>query len=379
MKLIGAKDIPEISVVIPAYNASATLAETIISVQKQTFTNFEIIVVDDGSTDQTGTIAKELSAHEPRLRLIHRGNDGVAAARNAGLKAARAPYIAPLDADDVWHVDKLMRQMRRFAEVGPDTVLVYSWSVDIDGASIITDLRLDLDRFEGDVYSALVLMNFIGNASVPLIRRDALVRIGGWDPSLLARNAQGCEDWQTYLRLAEIGDFALAPGFLIGYRQSATAMSRQVEAMTRSYRLVMDEARARHRELPSALFRWSQAAFEFYRFELLYGLGAKTASLLPLAFCISLDPTWLARSSTWRKLKRWMRSQLFRAGLKGHQSLAPPSYPIGIPYFDVPADPSFEQSEGHLANARRKYVAHLPITRKAHGKLSPAPTRLAQS
>ena len=97
--------------------------------------------------------------------------------------------------------------------------------------------------------------------------------IGGWDATLRAQNAQGCEDWRAYLRLAEIGDFALAPGFLTGYRQTVGAMSRQIRAMTRSHRLVLAEARARHPNLPRALFRWSLAAFDFYHFELLCGMG----------------------------------------------------------------------------------------------------------
>ena len=294
-------EVPRVSILTPAYNAATTLHETLASVQRQTFTEFEVIVVDDGSSDNTAAIAEQFGACDPRFRLIRQKNAGVAAARNTGLTASRAPLIAPLDADDVWHPEKLMRQMRRLSNTTSKTVLVYSWSVDIHDTSKIIDRRLDLDRFEGNVYAALVLANFVGNSSVPLIRRDALMSIGGWDATLRAQNAQGCEDWRAYLRLAEIGDFALAPGFLTGYRQTVGAMSRQIRAMTRSHRLVLAEARARHPNLPRALFRWSLAAFDFYHFELLCGMGARSASLLSLASCILRDPTWLTRPSTRRK------------------------------------------------------------------------------
>ena len=177
---------PQVSILTPAHNAATTLPETLASVQRQTFTDFEVIVVDDGSGDNTAAIAEQFGARDPRFRLIRQKNAGVAAARNTGLRASRAPFIAPLDADDVWHPDKLIRQMRRFSESTPKAVLVYSWSVDIDDASKIIDRRLDLDRFEGDVYAALVLANFVGNSSVPLIRRDALMSIGGWDATLSA-------------------------------------------------------------------------------------------------------------------------------------------------------------------------------------------------
>ena len=233
-----------VSVLIPAYNAQATLLQTLQSVERQSFGDLEVIVVDDGSRDDTARIAADFAARDARFRLVRQANAGAAAARNAALALARGAWIAPLDADDLWHPDKLARQVQCLKSAQPGTVLVYSWSVDIDERSLVISRRLDLDRFEGDAYAALVLTNFIGNASVPLVRRDALVAVGGWDSSLRARAAQGCEDWQLYLRLAEVGDFVLAPGFLIGYRQTSGSMSRQVPEMTRSYELVMAEAKS---------------------------------------------------------------------------------------------------------------------------------------
>jgi glycosyltransferase involved in cell wall biosynthesis len=350
-----------VSVLIPAYNAEATLRETLHSVQRQSFNDFEVIVVDDGSKDNTPRIAAQLAESDARFKLVRQENAGVAQARNTALALARGRWVAPLDADDLWHPEKLARQLRRFEAAGPDTVLTYSWSVDIDQRSRVIARRLDLDSFEGDVYAALVFTNFIGNASVPLVRREALVQVGGWDASLRERAAQGCEDWQIYLRLAELGDFALARGFLVGYRQSADSMSRRVEEMTRSYELVLAEVRERHPELPAALLRWSRAAFDFYRFETLYGSSARLSSLSPLLTALLRDPEWLARRSTHKKLKRWLLSTL--RPTFPNRSLA-----AGSPledFYDASTEPPYEVSEGARSDARRRMVAAMTITRQA--------------
>src|SRR4051794_35435915 len=101
----------DVSVVMPAYNAEATIGQTISSVLAQTFRNFELIVVSDGSTDRTAQIVQELSANDPRVTLVIQKNRGVAAARNYGISLARTELIAPLDADDIWHGSYLEKQM----------------------------------------------------------------------------------------------------------------------------------------------------------------------------------------------------------------------------------------------------------------------------
>jgi glycosyltransferase involved in cell wall biosynthesis len=348
-----------VSVLIPAYNAQATLLQTLQSVERQTFADLEAIVVDDGSRDDTARIAADFAARDARFRLARQANAGVAAARNAALALARGEWIAPLDADDLWHPDKLARQVRCVKAAQPTTVLVYSWSVEIDERSLVTSRRLDLDRFEGDAYAALVLTNFIGNASVPLVRRDALVAAGGWDTSLRDRVAQGCEDWQLYLRLAEVGDFVLAPGFLVGYRQTSGSMSRQVPEMTRSYDLVMAEAKARHPELPAELFRWSRAAFDFYRFEILRDSAAPLSSLRALLSAVRRDPQSLRRRSTRRKLKHWLLAPF--EGLRGRR----PTDGVPLGFYEALPDPLFEVSEGEYFEARRRNVSVLRSNRRA--------------
>src|SRR4051794_18662887 len=130
---------PDVSVVIPAYNAEVTIGQTISSVLAQTFGNYELIVVNDGSSDRTAEIVQELSAKDPRITLVTQKNRGVAAARNYGISLARAELIATLDADDIWHGTYLEKQMATMIR-RKCTVAVYAWSryIDSDGDIIWT-------------------------------------------------------------------------------------------------------------------------------------------------------------------------------------------------------------------------------------------------
>ncbi|HYG55797.1 MAG TPA: glycosyltransferase family 2 protein [Burkholderiales bacterium] len=109
---------PAVSVILPAYNAAATLGFAVQSVRRQTWRDWELIVVDDGSRDGTAELAQELARLEGRLRLIRQPNRGVSAARNAGIEAARGRYLAFLDADDLWLPRKLARQLEFMRRIG---------------------------------------------------------------------------------------------------------------------------------------------------------------------------------------------------------------------------------------------------------------------
>ena len=352
-----------VSVIVPAYDAEATIAETLESVLRQSHAALEILVVDDGSRDRTAEIVAALARDDSRIVLLRQANAGVAAARNRGLAAARGRLIAPLDADDLWHPQKIERQLECLARGGPDTGMVYCWSADIDDRGWLIKLRLDLDRFEGDVYAALVLANFIGNSSVPLIRRDLLGEIGGWDASLRADGAQGCEDWLLYLQLAERCRVGLVPAFLVGYRQRSSAMSRDAGQMERSFSRVLAAARGAHPELPRALFRWSQAAFDVYAAAFHWASGNRVRAVHLALRAAMLDPSWLCRPSTWRNLRRKGDRLLGRArrriavGSPAISALRP-----GVAFGAVPAEPDREVSEGSLVAARRTYVASLRIS-----------------
>lgn len=243
---------PLVSVVIPAYNAEASLAETLDSVIAQSHANWEAIVVDDGSKDRTREIAETYAARDPRIRVLAQENGGVAVARNTGIAAARGDLVAPVDADDVWHPEKLAAQVDAITTMGTRCVLVYTWFTTIDEHGRIRDDGRPLYQ-RGNVLSAMSNGNFVGNASSALMRKAPLVDAGGYDPSLRARRAQGCEDFKLYLSMAERGEFEVVPAHLLGYRVTQGNMSSDAGQMLRSYELVVEEFAARHPRLQSRL------------------------------------------------------------------------------------------------------------------------------
>jgi glycosyltransferase involved in cell wall biosynthesis len=344
-----------ISVIIPAYNAASTIAATLASVRAQSHKRFEAIVVDDGSRDETPEIVARIAHEDDRFRLVTQANGGVSVARNRGVAEARGNLIAPLDADDLWHPEKLARQVARMREAGSTAGMIYCWSADIDDEDRVIERRLDVERHEGDIYAALILYNFIGNGSVPLIRRDLLEAAGGWDAGM----REGCEDWKLYLALAERADVLLAPYFLVGYRQSAGTMSRNIAAMQRSYDMVLGEARAAHPELPAALFRWSRATFRIYAGELLGAAGPSFASARLIAEGAMLDPTWLLRRSTWHKARAALRRLLPRP-----ECPAPASHhPIGAPFHQLAPEIDRAVVDGRASAARDRFVATIRVAR----------------
>jgi glycosyltransferase involved in cell wall biosynthesis len=240
-------DGPLVSVVVPAYNAEATLDETLRSVRAQTHRALEIIVVDDGSIDATYEIARRHASVDARVMVARQDNAGVATARNHGWRLSRSDWVAFVDADDLWAPTKIERQLAALQSGGDRVGLVYCWFAKIDHASRIVDTH-HAPRWHGDVTAPIVMSNFVGNGSAALIRRDALVAAGGFDASLQARGAHGCEDYLLYYRVAEAYHFALAPQHLVGYRCLPHNMSSNRPRMLRSWLLVHDEVIAQHPE-----------------------------------------------------------------------------------------------------------------------------------
>jgi glycosyltransferase involved in cell wall biosynthesis len=235
-----------ISVVIPVRNGEGTISSTLQSVLKQSYRNIEVIVIDDGSTDQTASIVKEVLARDERVTFHSGPQAGVAAARNSGISRARGEFIAPLDADDIWHKDKLILQLNAIRRAGARTGVSYCWNVLVDEAdNTRAGWTTGRPEFEGNILLPMLESNFLANGSTPLIRHTCLDLVGGYDPSLYRMDAQGAEDWKLYLALAEICDFVFVPRYLVGYRKSQTAMSANFVVMQRSMDLVRQWARER--------------------------------------------------------------------------------------------------------------------------------------
>lgn len=232
---------PLVSVIIPAYEARATLPRTLQSVLAQTHRNLEVLVVDDGSRDNTAQLAEQVSAADSRIRLFRRANGGVAAARNLGIEMATGEFIAPLDADDVWHPRKLELQLERFAQSDRKTGLVYNWFRMIDGEDRVRGASPS-PRVEGMCLHRHLAYNFISNGSTPLMRREAIGNLR-YDPRLKEAGAGGCEDYLLQLQIARHWKFALVPAWLTGYRKTEATMSSDVARMIRSHIAVLEMMR----------------------------------------------------------------------------------------------------------------------------------------
>jgi glycosyltransferase involved in cell wall biosynthesis len=240
-----------VSVVIPAHNAQDTIDETLRSVRSQSYQALEIIVVDDGSRDQTAEIARRHATLDLRVRLIKQANAGVAAARNTGWRAARSNLIAFVDADDLWAPTKIECQLAVLDRADEKVGLVYCWYRMIDADSLITE-DLHRSNWRGDVLLRLFQGNFVGNGSAALVRRQALIDAGGFESRLLEAGAQGCEDILFYCRVAERYHFEVVEEPLVGYRYLPGNMSSDMTRMLRSWMLVLGEMLARHpREAPT--------------------------------------------------------------------------------------------------------------------------------
>ncbi len=223
----------KISVIIPAYNAEKTIQETIESVLEQTLSDFEIIIIDDGSQDATVDIISTFS--DFRIKAFSYANAGACVSRNRGFTHSVGEFIAFLDADDLWKPDKLKSQLQAL-ENNPKADVAYSWSDCIDEESKFLR-RGGYSRASGDVYPQLLLLNFLENGSNPLIRRQAITDIGGFDESLPAG-----QDWDFYLRLAINRKFVLVPRKQILYRASTGSISSNLDNLEAGSVQVINQA-----------------------------------------------------------------------------------------------------------------------------------------
>jgi glycosyltransferase involved in cell wall biosynthesis len=220
-----------ISVIIPVYNGAATILATVDSVLAQTYPDFEIIIINDGSTDKTLELLSSIT--DRRVKIFSYPNGGLSIARNRGISLAKGDFIAFLDADDRWTSDKLALQLAALQQHST-AALAYSW-VYFQYENVAESYADTSNYFTGNVYPELLLKNFLHNGSNPLIRKKTIDQIGLFDPNLKA-----CEDWDFYLRIAAKYDFILVPKVQIIYRQSSTSMTGNIEQMEYYLKLVIE-------------------------------------------------------------------------------------------------------------------------------------------
>lgn len=249
-----------VSVVIPAYNAARFLRETLQSVLAQTSAPLEVLVVDDGSTDDTARIAQSFG---PPVRCLNQENQGLSRARNAGIRAARGDWIALLDADDLWLPRKLERQIERLRQHGIEqhdaarndetrrdetrrdetagqAVACFTLTEYVDRTGHVLR-RSALPRFPDLVEALLLYSCIVGPPSAALLHRRTLEQIGLFDP----RFSQ-CADWDMWLRLAEAGPVAYVAEPLVRYRVHETNMSHNIPLLEKDTFAVLDKFFAAH-------------------------------------------------------------------------------------------------------------------------------------
>lgn len=204
-----------VSVIMPAYNAEKYIAESIRSVQGQTHADWELVVVDDGSADRTGEVARGLAASDARVRYVSQRNGGQGRARNAGIKNSEGELVAFLDADDLWEPEKLALQIAALDGNGADVVLgdafIFNEAEGRGRASTFSDVceGFLFGRHEGrEAFRLLFAYNRVPLLTV-LARRDALLAAGLFDEEVgrcfPGRNTQICEDYDLWLKLARGG------------------------------------------------------------------------------------------------------------------------------------------------------------------------------
>jgi glycosyltransferase involved in cell wall biosynthesis len=225
------KEMPTITTIIPAYNQGHFLADAINSVLAQTYQDFEIVVVDDGSTDDTAAIAQSFT--DPRVRYIYKQNGGLSSARNEGLRHAQGQFISYLDCDDCFLPEKLEILIGEMSNY-PDLGLVAGQAVPVDehgrhiGKTFATPLPADLRQ--------LLLGNPLHVGSV-LVRRNWQEQVGFFDETL-----RSYEDWDMWLRLARAGcQMAYVPKPVSLYRFHTAQMTRDGRQMTTATFAVLDK------------------------------------------------------------------------------------------------------------------------------------------
>lgn len=199
----------DVTVIIPTYNRAKLLMQAIESVRAQSVRVGRILIVDDGSTDETVAQVRALVAEDPRIELLVQANAGANAARNAGIATVATALVAFLDSDDRWRPTKLECQLDAWAR-RPAAVASFTGILAVDGDRQLFHYDVPVDPTLDD----LRRHNALGTTSTAVVEVDVLRRVGGFDPGL-----PSCQDWDLWLRLRREGVFAVVPESLVLYEE----------------------------------------------------------------------------------------------------------------------------------------------------------------
>lgn len=227
---------PEVSVLLPVYNAARYLAEAIESILEQSFSDFELLILDDGSIDRSIAIMQHYAAQDARIQLRTRANRGLIATLNEMLDWSQGEFLARMDADDVAMPDRLQRQVA-FLRQHPAVVCV-GGAFDLIDPPGRTVQSIPMPQTDAEIQSMLLIGRTIINHPCALIRRSALLQVGGYDPAM-----RTVEDLDLLLRLGEIGQLANLPEVVLKYRFHPQSVSAQnIEFQTQMARRACQQA-----------------------------------------------------------------------------------------------------------------------------------------
>jgi glycosyltransferase involved in cell wall biosynthesis len=266
-----------VSVIMPAYNGENYIVKAVESVIAQTYENWELIVVDDGSTDQTAFLVKAFN--DPRIKYVYQENRGQAAALNHGLSIAKGDYITTLDTDDWFTIDSLSARVQ-FLDQQPEFGVVYGDGIycDVDGKPLMRFSENRVGDVMGDVYNVLINTPFFGTGGNVMVRREIFETYHiRYDESIV-----WCQDYDIYIRIAERTAFGVIDVVTIWYRLHEANMTmsmsreRRLESYIRMKQKVLSSPR--FLEVPIS----SRVEFFYYQF-LIHGRVGQLDEQMALA------------------------------------------------------------------------------------------------
>ena len=221
---------PVVSVIVPAYNAARTIGETIESVLSQSFSDLELIIVDDGSTDETKDIVSEYRCKDDRIISTWQKNSRASAARNRGLAIATGKYISLIDADDLWDERKLEKQISAIDSTEDTIVLTGIRRFHIlDGKKIwgAVTMAPNIENYMYDVLSILLLSSFqMVLINTALIKKELVEKLGGWKVDMWT-----AEDWEFWIRASRKARFKAIEEPLSFYRKHPESVTRNQDLL----------------------------------------------------------------------------------------------------------------------------------------------------
>lgn len=242
-----------VSVILPTFQRAHIISEAIESVRKQTYTSWELIIVDDGSTDNTAEIVKSYTEKDSRIIYFKQKNKGVAAARNAALEKATGNYVAFIDSDDLWVTDKLERQIKLINK-SLDCVLISGDVSYPDGGTFFS--RHPLPAHIN--FKNLFIRNFIATSTV-MLRREILNKIGFFNETI-----KSCEDYDLWLRIASDSTIDVIPEVFACYRTQPDSLT--TDRFT--YLASLLKIKSVYFHNPKLSLNWPQKYEGYYRYKL---------------------------------------------------------------------------------------------------------------